>query len=353
MQSPLDSNVHFLSKVYDTGNPRLQTPEISDSGTSGTPGTYVTPPSVSSTPLSRVSFFPALVIAAQQNQASQPPDFARAACAPGLLTASLFWTPPPPALPGPQPPPAGSKIQRDLETLRATYSNFTSYTEAEVQALHAQGGRLQETITSLKAEVENHRQQLQAARSLNDKVFSLESKLEKEQQELKAGYSDMVVRVQELAKRLNSLNIQMAVLKSNGSQKTCCPINWLEHECNCYWFSSTEKPWPEAEEYCQLEKSHLVVVSSLEEQKFIEQHTSSVNTWMGLSDLHLLWFWVDWTDIETGFQYWRTELQDYWYRDLPMGSGNCVYFSNNGRWFYDICQRPYRWVCEKELNKVG
>ncbi|KAM5306457.1 C-type lectin domain family 10 member A-like isoform 4-T4 [Glossophaga mutica] len=343
MQSPLDSNVHFLSKVYDTGNPRLQTPEISDSGTSGTPGTYVTPPSVSSTPLSRVSFFPALVIAAQQNQASQPPDFA--SCDSLRVGPSMSMTYEDlqslksekksqgirNGLPVPQVflqhlcsgprllllslglsllllvsicvvGSKSSKIQRDLETLRATYSNFTSYTEAEVQALHAQGGRLQETITSLKAEVENHRQQLQAARSLNDKVFSLESKLEKEQQELKAGYSDMVVRVQELAKRLNSLNIQMAVLKSNGSQKTCCPINWLEHECNCYWFSSTEKPWPEAEEYCQLEKSHLVVVSSLEEQKFIEQHTSSVNTWMGLSDLHLLWFWVDWTDIETGFQ---------------------------------------------------
>ena len=52
-------------------------------------------------------------------------------------------------------------------------------------------------------------------------------------------------------------------------------------------------------------------------------------------------------------RYWREELQDDWYRNLPVGSGNCVYFSNNGRWFYDICQRPYRWACEKELNKVG
>ena len=52
----------------------------------------------------------------------------------------------------------------------------------------------------------------------------------------------------------------------SGSQTTCCPVNWLEHKCSCYWFSSMEKPWPEAEEYCQLENAHLVVVSSLEEQ---------------------------------------------------------------------------------------
>lgn len=30
-------------------------------------------------------------------------------------------------------------MQRDLETLRASFSNFTSNTVAEVQALHSQG----------------------------------------------------------------------------------------------------------------------------------------------------------------------------------------------------------------------
>lgn len=90
------------------------------------------------------------------------------------------------------------------------------------------------------------------ARSLNDKVFSLESKLEKEQQELKAGqassslhlgimwwegmedtrlgplyslhctsvyvpgYSEMLLRVRQLTKDLNSLNCQMDALKNNG-----------------------------------------------------------------------------------------------------------------------------------------
>lgn len=92
------------------------------------------------------------------------------------------------------------------------------------------------------------------ARSLNDKVFSLEGKLEKEQQELKAGqassslhlgimwwegmegtrlgplyclhypsvyvpgYSEMLLRVQQLTKDLNSLNCQMATLKNNGER---------------------------------------------------------------------------------------------------------------------------------------
>jgi hypothetical protein len=51
-----------------------------------------------------------------------------------------------------------------------------------------------------------------------------------------------------------------------GSEVACCPLHWTEHEGSCYWFSESEKSWPEADKYCRLENSHLVVVNSLEEQ---------------------------------------------------------------------------------------
>ncbi|KAF6093016.1 C-type lectin domain containing 10A [Phyllostomus discolor] len=191
-----------------------------------------------------------------------------------------------------------SKIQRDLETLRATYSNFTSNTEAEVQALHAQ------------------------ARSLNDKVLSLESKLEKEQQELKA-----------------------------GSQKTCCPVNWLEHEGSCYWFSSTGKPWPEAENYCQMANTRLVVINSRQEQDFVQQHIGSSYTWMGLSDPEGVWKWVDGTDYETNFKNWKPGQPDDWHGHGLGGGEDCAHFHPDGRWNDDACQRPYHWICEGSLGK--
>lgn len=46
----------------------------------------------------------------------------------------------------------------------------------------------------------------------------------------------------------------------------CCPLHWTEHEGSCYWFSESVKSWPEADKYCGLESSHLVVINSLEEQ---------------------------------------------------------------------------------------
>ncbi|XP_054565065.1 C-type lectin domain family 10 member A-like [Eptesicus fuscus] len=248
----------------------------------------------------------------------------------------------------------GSKnanMRRDLETLRASFSNFTSNTVAEVQALHSQGGSLQATITSLKAVVENQEQQLQAARSLNDKVFSLESKLEKEQQELQAGYFGMFLGFQHLVSSLNSLHCQMAALKSNDSQNACCPIGWLEYEGSCYWFSGTGKPWPEAEKYCQLENAHLVVINSREEQIFVQAHIGSSYTWMGLSDSEGAWKWVDGTDYATNFKNWKPGQPDDWQGHGLGGGEDCAHFHPDGKWNDDVCQRLYRWICEASISK--
>ncbi|XP_060503490.2 C-type lectin domain family 10 member A-like [Panthera onca] len=245
-----------------------------------------------------------------------------------------------------------SKCQRDLVTLGATFSNFTSSTEAELQALNAQGGSLQETTTSLKAEVENHKRELQAARSLNDKVFALESKLEKDQRQLQADHSDTLARVQQLAKDLRTLTCQVAALKSNGSQSTCCPVNWLEFEGSCYWFSRSGETWPEAEKHCRLENAHLVVVNSREEENFVQEHIGSLHVWMGLSDAEGAWKWVDGTDYATNFKNWRPGQPDDWHGHGLGGGEDCAHFHPDG-WNDDVCQRPYRWVCEARLGVAG
>lgn len=195
-----------------------------------------------------------------------------------------------------------SKFQKDLENIRTKFSNFTSNTETEVQALNSQGRSAQEAIASLKTEVENHRQKLQPVPSLNDKVLALENKLDKQQKELKSGYSEMLPLVQKLVKNVNSLTCKITLLKTNGSQESCCPTTWLEYEGSCYWFSSTGKTWPEADKYCQLENAHLVVINSREEQNFVQKHIGSSYTWMGLSDPEGVWKWADGTNYETNFK---------------------------------------------------
>ncbi|ELK03783.1 C-type lectin domain family 10 member A [Pteropus alecto] len=222
-----------------------------------------------------------------------------------------------------------SKFQRDLVTLRTTFSNITSNTVAEVQALHSQDDSLQEMITSLKATVKNH------------------------EQELQAGYSEMLLRVQQLTKDLNSLNCQMDALKNNDTQNTCCAVNWLEYEGSCYWFSRTGKSWPEAEKYCQLENGHLVVINSREEQNFLQEHIGYAYTWIGLTDPEGVWKWVDGTDYETSFKNWKPGQPDDWHGHGLGGGEDCAHFLPDGKWNDDVCQRPYNWICEASLHKAS
>uniref|UniRef100_A0A8C3VR77 C-type lectin domain containing 10A n=1 Tax=Catagonus wagneri TaxID=51154 RepID=A0A8C3VR77_9CETA len=222
-----------------------------------------------------------------------------------------------------------SKLQRDLVTLRTTFSNFTSNTSAEIQALHFQDGTLQGRIASLKAEVEGQKQQLQA------------------------GYSEMLLRVQQLVESMNSLACRMAALKNNDSRDSCCPADWLEHRSSCYWFSGSEKPWAEAEKYCQLENAHLVVINSREEQNFIQAHMGSFHTWMGLSDPDGTWKWADGTDYETNFQNWKPGQPDDWHGHGLGGGEDCAHLLPDGMWNDDACQRPYHWICEARLSKAS
>ncbi|XP_059853684.1 asialoglycoprotein receptor 1 isoform X10 [Delphinus delphis] len=136
-----------------------------------------------------------------------------------------------------------SKLQEELRALRETFSNLTVSTEAKVKALSVQGG------------------------NVGRKMKSLESQLEKQQQDLSEDHSSLLLHVKQFVSDLRSLSCQMAVLQGNGSERTCCPVNWVDFEGKCYWFSRSGKPWPEAEKYCQLEDAHLVVVGSWEEQE--------------------------------------------------------------------------------------
>lgn len=220
-----------------------------------------------------------------------------------------------------------SKLQEELQVLRETFSNFTVSTEAKVKDLRTQGG------------------------SVGRKMKSLESQLEKQQQDLSEEHSSLLLHVKTFVSDLRSLNCQLAILQGNGTEKNCCPVNWVEYEGSCYWFSRTAKSWPEAEKYCQLENGHLVVIGSWEEQKFVQHHIGSMNTWMGLTDENGPWRWVDGTDYEKGFKNWRPEQPDDWFGHGLGGGEDCAHFTSDGRWNDEVCRRSYRWVCETMLDR--
>ncbi|KAF5911802.1 hypothetical protein HPG69_015780 [Diceros bicornis minor] len=275
-----------------------------------------------------------------------------------------------------------SKFQRDLVAL----NNSTSHTEDQVKSLMSQGDSLQKLITPLRAEVGNHKQELEAARSTNDKVFSLEKKLEKEQQELKAESTPrapsplpvcvcprlfrILLLVQQQAEDLKFLACQRAALKSNGPAAP--RTGW------------STKSWPEAEKNCRLQNAHLVVINSREEQNFVQEHIASSDTWMGLSDPEGVWKWVDGTDYKTNFhsapqdlthspfsdldsvppdlpslplssllRNWSPGQPDDWDGHGLGGGEDCAHFCPDGQWNDIVCQSLLPWVCETKLDKAS
>ncbi|KAG8507099.1 Asialoglycoprotein receptor 1 [Galemys pyrenaicus] len=222
-----------------------------------------------------------------------------------------------------------SKLKEEMHALREMVSNFTQTTEVKVKDLNIQG------------------------ESVGRKMKSLESQVEKQQHDLKEDHVSLLFHVKQFLFDLRGLSCQMAVLQGNASEKACCPVNWVEYEGSCYWFSRSGKPWPEANNYCQLENAHLVVVSSMEEQKFVQHHTGPVNTWIGLTDQNGPWRWVDGSDYEKGFKNWRPDQPDDWHGHGLGGGEDCAHFTDDGRWNDDFCQRPYRWVCETGLERTS
>ncbi|XP_053528626.1 asialoglycoprotein receptor 2 isoform X2 [Artibeus jamaicensis] len=133
-----------------------------------------------------------------------------------------------------------AQMQVEFWTLKQAFSNFSSSTLAEIQALSFHGS------------------------STGDRVTALEAKLEKQKQDLKADHDTLLFHLKHFPFDLRILACQLVFLRSNGTE--CCPINWLEHEGSCYWFSRSGLTWPEAQKFCEVENAHLVVINSRKEQ---------------------------------------------------------------------------------------
>ncbi|XP_072796098.1 asialoglycoprotein receptor 2 isoform X2 [Vicugna pacos] len=219
-----------------------------------------------------------------------------------------------------------AQLQVELQTLKETFDNFSSGTLMEILALSSHGG------------------------SAVDKVTSLEAKLEKQQQALKADHATLLLHLKHFPVDLRMLTCQLAFLQSNGRDGECCPVNWVDYEGSCYWFSRSGKPWLEAEKYCQLENAHLVIINSREEQKFIAQHTNPFQTWIGLTDSDGSWRWVDGTDYRYNYKNWAATQPDDWQGHELGGSEDCAEIRGDGRWNDDFCQQVKRWVCEMKRN---
>ncbi|KAG7483940.1 hypothetical protein MATL_G00043510 [Megalops atlanticus] len=180
--------------------------------------------------------------------------------------------------------------------------------------------------------------------------------LTEENAKLKKNYSRLVNITEELERERSKLQTEITDFydilsyKYPSMNKYCnfsseeteihcepCPQSWHQHGSKCYYFSDAEKNWTDSHKDCIKQGAHLVIIESMEEQEFINKHTTELPSWIGLLKLKNTWFWVDSTSVVKSF--WNRK-QTY-----PNEPCACTY---KDHWYQLHCRNPRRWICETD-----
>ncbi|XP_064839895.1 CD209 antigen-like protein D isoform X2 [Oncorhynchus masou masou] len=138
-----------------------------------------------------------------------------------------------------------------------------------------------------------------------------------------------------------------------------CAEDWEYYGGKCYYFSPDKLTWAQSRDECITRGGHLVIIGSLEEQKFLDQKSGTkISTdpedkfWIGLTDSinENEWLWVDNSPLSTSF--WHSDQEpDDWKGENPDGE-DCARMgepggTNDGRSWLDVnCNKTQRRICE-------
>ncbi|XP_034561241.1 CD209 antigen-like protein C [Notolabrus celidotus] len=167
---------------------------------------------------------------------------------------------------------------------------------------------------------------------------------------IKANLSESL---QAIDNQLSTLNTQRDLLKVvfaemtkelTKLQKRTCPPGWKTFHCSCYLFSTQEKSWEESRQDCRARGADLVVIESLEEQKFLSSNIKA-HSWIGLSDRDNegTWKWTDGTLLAKA--YWWSGQPDN-VREEDCGQAR-INLNEEGNWNDLRCELSCSWICEK------
>ncbi|XP_074981061.1 NKG2-A/NKG2-B type II integral membrane protein-like [Caretta caretta] len=119
-----------------------------------------------------------------------------------------------------------------------------------------------------------------------------------------------------------------------------CPENWIQHEENCYHFSTEWKTWQESQDYCSSRGSRLLKIHSKKKQDFIKPLAFSYH-WIGLfrNGINESWVWEDGTALTLNL---FAEHPDF-------NSGDCAAFRIGEAHSY-VCTQSKPYICEQRAT---
>uniref|UniRef100_A0AAQ4NQV3 C-type lectin domain-containing protein n=1 Tax=Gasterosteus aculeatus aculeatus TaxID=481459 RepID=A0AAQ4NQV3_GASAC len=140
--------------------------------------------------------------------------------------------------------------------------------------------------------------------------------------ELSSIKANLAERLQVSGDKLSSVSAERDQLKDNFTaltqekgglqllckQKKTCPEGWRMFSPSCYLLSTRDGSWENGRKDCGDQGAALVIINSLEEQKFLLNITQR-HSWIGLSDKDTegTWKWIDETPLNSTAAYWYRE----------------------------------------------
>ncbi|KAK5910036.1 hypothetical protein CesoFtcFv8_003911 [Champsocephalus esox] len=134
-----------------------------------------------------------------------------------------------------------------------------------------------------------------------------------------------------------------------------CREGWVSYERICYKISTNSLTWSKAEDQCQAQEGHLVVLNTAEELDYISKVVEiRYNYWIGLvereNEGH--WSWVDGTDINATPTFWEKGQPGDWdFRENGVDCGQIHASVRRKRkmWNDADCSLTYQYICESRV----
>ncbi|XP_029019702.2 C-type lectin domain family 4 member M-like [Betta splendens] len=122
---------------------------------------------------------------------------------------------------------------------------------------------------------------------------------------------------------------------------------WIYFGRSFYYISSNMKTWKQSREDCQQKNTDLIIISSKEEQDFVQKFGKVM--WIGLTDRETegVWKWVDGTRLTTSF--WGPNEPNSFF-GINEDCAVTGYHSGEDSWNDDTCEKEKLWICEKRMS---
>ena len=129
------------------------------------------------------------------------------------------------------------------------------------------------------------------------------------------------------------------------SAPPCTDPGGLTFGGHCYFLIAKAGAWSSAKAACESTSAHLVTLTSLAEQTFVQAMGAGQNRWIGLSRPTT----ASPTDPKS-FAWVTGEAETYmnWAAGEPNGSGECARMRNTNDWTDNSCTTGYDAICERE-----